>query len=302
MSESLETSSFNLYPDYELLSKAFTAFIRHAGWEKFVILYKDAENLLRLEQIFKLSSVQGNKIMFGKLESDESPPNYRPILERIKRRENFNNIVLDCDIEEAKVIIDQASSLDMLSSYHKYFLTSLDIELLDIRRSHPVNITGYRVINPNNPLVKKFVREYRGRKKFTPIKTELALIYDSVFALTNALEEANKGHVIRPTPLSCSKSDAWEDGSTINNLLANTRLNGLSGRIEFVDGKRKNLQLDLVEINFSGQMEKVGYWNESTGLNITRNYSQLNDKISESLQNKTLRVTTIAVSILLRLS
>ena len=41
---------------------------------------------------------------------------------------------------------------------------------------------------------------------------------------------------------------------------------------------------------------QVGTWNEKTGVNFTRNFTESYSEIVESLQNKTLIVTTIYVS------
>ena len=40
---------------------------------------------------------------------------------------------------------------------------------------------------------------------------------------------------------------------------------------------------------------QVGHWRESTGVNMTRNFTETITEIVESLQNKTLVVTTIMV-------
>ena len=48
--------------------------------------------------------------------------------------------------------------------------------------------------------------------------------------------------------------------------------------------------------NFSKILLQVGTWNEAMGVNFTRNFTESYSEIVESLQNKTLIVTTIYVS------
>lgn len=55
---------------------------------------------------------------------------------------------------------------------------------------------------------------------------------------------------------------------------ANTNLNfqvgisGLTGHIEFKEGKRSNFKLDLLKLK-KEKLQKVGHWSSNTGINIT---------------------------------
>jgi phosphohistidine phosphatase SixA len=44
----------------------------------------------------------------------------------------------------------------------------------------------------------------------------------------------------------------------------------------------------------------MGHWSPSVGLNITKNYTMQQEEVADTLQNKTLVVTTILVSTSLR--
>ena len=73
-------------------------------------------------------------------------------------------------------------------------------------------------------------------------------------------------------------------------------MNGLTGTIKFDQhGLRTDLELEITELKRDGLI-KVGNWKESTGINFTRNFTESYSEIVESLQNKTLIVTTIEVS------
>jgi hypothetical protein len=45
-------------------------------------------------------------------------------------------------------------------------------------------------------------------------------------------------------------------------------LHGLTGHIEFNEGKRSNFKLDFLKLKRE-ELQKVGQWNPSTGINIT---------------------------------
>ena len=73
-------------------------------------------------------------------------------------------------------------------------------------------------------------------------------------------------------------------------------MKGLTGTIKFDQhGLRTDFTLEIVELKKDG-LVKVGYWNEKYGVNFTRNFTESYSEIVESLQNKTLIVTTIYVS------
>ena len=72
-------------------------------------------------------------------------------------------------------------------------------------------------------------------------------------------------------------------------------MKGLTGTIKFDQhGLRSDFTLEIVELKKDGLM-KVGVWQENKGVNFTRNFTESYNEIVDSLQNKTLVVTTIFV-------
>ena len=55
-------------------------------------------------------------------------------------------------------------------------------------------------------------------------------------------------------------------------------------------------QQSMVNVTIPPALFKVGEWNERSGVNFTRNFTESYTEIVESLQNKTLVVTTVYVS------
>ena len=74
-------------------------------------------------------------------------------------------------------------------------------------------------------------------------------------------------------------------------------MDGLTGAIAFDSlGFRSDFVLEIVELKREG-LVKVGSWNQGKGVNFTRNYTETSKEIEESLHNKTLKITTILVSV-----
>ena len=74
-------------------------------------------------------------------------------------------------------------------------------------------------------------------------------------------------------------------------------MKGLTGTIKFDQhGLRSDFTLEIVELKKDGLMQ-VGVWQENKGVNFTRNFTESYNEIVDSLQNKTLVVTTIFVRI-----
>ena len=72
-------------------------------------------------------------------------------------------------------------------------------------------------------------------------------------------------------------------------------INGLTGKVKFdKHGIRTDFTLDIVELKRQG-LEKVGSWYEVDGIKFSRNFVTTYSEIVESLQSKTLVVTTVVV-------
>ena len=79
-------------------------------------------------------------------------------------------------------------------------------------------------------------------------------------------------------------------------------MRGLTGNIKFDQhGMRTDFHLEIVELQETG-LVKVGAWNDIYGVNMSRNVDDTFMENEESIQNKTLVVTTIKVSISIEFS
>lgn len=120
------------------------------------------------------------------------------------------------------------------------------------------------------------------------LELDSALIYDGVRVLANALRHMD--HMARSRSLNCSKDDNWDHGWSLMAYMRASSLRGLTGNIRFDnEGFRSDFAMDIVELSANG-LEKVGTWNSTEGVNISRPTPPKLDKEGESLHNKSFIV------------
>ncbi|GIZ01083.1 glutamate receptor ionotropic: kainate 2-like protein [Caerostris extrusa] len=181
----------------------------------------------------------------------------------------------------------------------EFFEADVETYNLEDFKYNFVNMTAYRLIDTEHCNVKKTLKDMEKFQsighhiinKTNVIKTEPALIYDSVYALAWGLNALQGGTTLRPVNVSCEEEVPWTDGSSLFNYINSVEFCGLTGKIQFKEGRRSNLKLDLLKLR-QNSMEKVGEWSTNYGLNITNHHA-----FHEfGTTNITLRVTTIEVS------
>lgn len=60
----------------------------------------------------------------------------------------------------------------------------------------------------------------------------------------------------------------WDDGLSLYNFINSVSLHGLTGNIQFNEGRRTNFKLDLLKLK-KEKLRPVGYWTSDTGIHIT---------------------------------
>ncbi|PNF30867.1 Glutamate receptor ionotropic, kainate 2 [Cryptotermes secundus] len=303
-----ESCLVNLYPHPTALSKAYVDLVRAWGWRSFTIIYESNEGLVRLQELLKAHGPSEFPITVRQLGEGAD---YRPLLKQIKNSAE-SHIVLDCNTERIYDVLKQAQQIGMMSDYHSYLITSLDLHSVDLEefKYGGTNITALRLVDPEKPELQKVVRNWvygelrYGRKLDLPpprdnltfIKTETALMYDAVHLFAKALHDLDSSQRIDIKPLSCDAVDTWPHGYSLINYMKIVEMQGLTGVIKFDNqGFRSNFVLDIVELSKDG-LKKIGTWNSTEGVNFTRTYGEAYTQIVESLQNKTFVVTTILSS------
>ncbi|XP_018331081.1 glutamate receptor ionotropic, kainate 2 isoform X2 [Agrilus planipennis] len=306
-----ESCLVNLYPHPTMLSKAYVDLVKAWGWKSFTIIYENNEGLVRLQELLKAHGPYEFPITVRQLGEG---PDYRPLLKQIKNTAE-SHIVLDCTTEKIYDVLKQAQQIGMMSDYHSYLITSLDIHGVDLEefKYGGTNITAFRLVDPDGPEVRKILKVWqamavndnnRNRKpesnqfvdNRTFVKAETALMYDAVHLFAKALHDLDTSQQIDIKPLSCDAVDTWPHGYSLINYMKIVEMRGLTGIIRFDhQGFRSDFVLDIVELGREG-LKKIGSWNASRGVNFTRTYGEAYTQIVEILQNKTFVVTTILSS------
>jgi len=285
--------SINVHPHPAKLGKAFADFVRQVGWKSFVILYETEEGLVRLQELIQLPKTFEVSMTLRQLTPGTT--DYRPLLKEIKKSEE-TKIVLDCDYDKIEDILSQANEIELLTDYHSYLVTSLDIDKIDLSpyTEHNVNISGFRITDEETQPVQDYLKEFpnTGRGKQHALYSENALVYDAVWAFAKALNDLGSFQPLQMEPLSCEDPKPWRGGEDMLSYLREVEHVGLTGEIKFdADGYRTVFRLELLE-KLRFRFKKTGIWSEGSGVNYTLTATEIEGHMVEKLQNKTLRVTT----------
>ncbi|XP_071039328.1 glutamate receptor ionotropic, kainate 2-like [Parasteatoda tepidariorum] len=289
--------TLHLHPPDSALSQAHRDIIMSRGWKSFTIIYEDARSLPRLQHLIMMANDGDVKITLRVLERGL---HYRNLLKEVSKK-GETNVVLDVPTSKITEILSMAQTFGMMTEYHNYFITSLDLHTVDLQdfQHGRANISGFRLVQPTKTNSIYVPREwllgdiYYGRinKKLPPVKTQLAMLYDSIKLLTEAIQEMNE--TLKFNSRSCSKAESWPQGRQLLNYLKTMTYDGMTGFLKFDrEGYRTNFSLDVLELKRNG-LSKVGVWDSSKGLHFTWNYTVAYSEVIQSLKNRTLKVTTI---------
>ncbi|KAI4579334.1 hypothetical protein MJG53_001207 [Ovis ammon polii x Ovis aries] len=279
----------NLYPDYAAISRAVLDLVLYYNWKTVTVVYEDSTGLIRLQELIKAPSRYNIKIKIRQLPSGNKDA--KPLLKEMKKGKEFY-VIFDCSHETAAEILKQILFMGMMTEYYHYFFTTLDLFALDLElyRYSGVNMTGFRLLNIDNPHVSAIIEKWSMERLQAPPRPETGLLDGMMTA-------------------------QWD---------------GLTGRITFnkTDGLRKDFDLDIISlkeegtekmpssfsvhptssipfvISFKGTdgntlatqdlyQSNIGIWNSNSGLNMTDGNKDRSNNITDSLANRTLIVTTI---------
>ncbi|XP_026643007.1 glutamate receptor ionotropic, kainate 1 isoform X6 [Microtus ochrogaster] len=306
----------NLYPDYAAISRAVLDLVLYYNWKTVTVVYEDSTGLIRLQELIKAPSRYNIKIKIRQLPSGNKDA--KPLLKEMKKGKEFY-VIFDCSHETAAEILKQILFMGMMTEYYHYFFTTLDLFALDLElyRYSGVNMTGFRLLNIDNPHVSSVIEKWSMERLQAPprpetglldgmMTTEAALMYDAVYMVAIASHRASQ---LTVSSLQCHRHKPWRLGPRFMNLIKEARWDGLTGRITFnkTDGLRKDFDLDIISLKEEGTekaagevsvhlykvWKKIGIWNSYSGLNMTDGNKDRSNNITDSLANRTLIVTTI---------
>ncbi|XP_023349086.1 glutamate receptor ionotropic, kainate 2 isoform X2 [Eurytemora carolleeae] len=286
--------SINVHPHPSMLGKAYADFVHIVDWKSFVILYESEEGLVRLQELIKLPKTFSD-IRVTLRQLPHGTTDYRPLLKEIKKSEE-TKIVLDCSFDNLERILSQANELHLLTDYHSYLVTSLDVDKINLSpyTNQNVNISGFSLTASGTRAIESYLKEFpnTGRGKEHMLFSENALVYDAVWTFAKALNDLDSLQSIQLEPLSCEQPGPWADGEKVLSYLKEVDHLGLTGEIKFdADGYRTDFQLELME-KMRSRTKKTGIWTAQGGVNYTLTATEIEGQMVEKLQNKTLKITT----------
>ncbi|TSK34914.1 Glutamate receptor ionotropic, kainate 3 [Bagarius yarrelli] len=277
-----DTFYANLYPDYSSLSYAILDLVQFLKWKTATVVYDDSTGLIRLQELIMAPSRYNIRLKIRQLPLDTTDT--RPLLKEMKRSREFR-IIFDCSHIMAAQILKQDLMAINLEPY----------------RFCGVNMTGFRILNVDNPQVASIVEKWSTEKQIPPkpdsgllegiMTTDAALTYDAVHIVSVSYQHAPQMTV---NSLQCHRHKPWRFGGRFMSFIKESQWDGLTGRLCFnkTTGLRTDFDLDIVNLKEDG-LEKVGKWSASGGLNITELPRRNGMNITDSLSNRSLVITTI---------
>ncbi|XP_072754831.1 glutamate receptor ionotropic, kainate 2 isoform X2 [Anoplolepis gracilipes] len=266
--------SINLYPAPDHLNKAFKDLMSFLNWTRVAIIYEEDYGLFKLQDLVKSPPSVRTEMYIRQA----GPRSYRQVLREVRHKEIFK-LIIDTDPAHMQQFFRAILQLQMNDYRYHYMFTTFDIETFDLEdfKYNSVNMTAFRLVDLEEPKVAEVLKQM---ERFQPaighailnktgvIQAEPALVYDSVQVFAHGLAALDRSHDLRPANLSCEKEEPWDDGLSLYNYINAAGLHGLTGHIEFNEGKRTNFKLDLLKLK-KEELIKVGEWKSGSGINVT---------------------------------
>lgn len=300
--------SINLYPHPSVLNKAFVRLLEIWGWTEFFLVYEEDEAIVRMKDFLTEGERKNWNI---KLYQFKDPSTYRDTFWEIKRSTKIRGkvqaimdyqIVLDVPRKHLYEALKAAQQVGMMTEHQKYLITSLDLHTIDMEdfQYGKTNITGLRLVQEDTPEFQGLLQEVNNRltrrrdqPPLSTLKTETALIYDSVKLLALGLEHMDSAKHVSVFPaISCNHMNKGVDGTSLINFMKNVKMKtpGLSGMIEFdAEGFRSTVSLDVMYTTANGLI-KIGSVLPGNQINITA--PETSDFKYFDLEHSHFRVTT----------
>ncbi|XP_034937013.1 glutamate receptor ionotropic, kainate 2-like isoform X2 [Chelonus insularis] len=267
--------SINLHPAQNLLNSAYQDVMKFLNWTKVAIVYEDDYGLIKLRELVRSPKTREIDVYLRQTD----PNSYRQVLAEIKTKE-IRNFLVDTKPEHMHLFLRMILQLQMNDYKYHYLFTTFDIETFDLEdfKYNYVNITAFRLVDADDAGVRGILRDM---ERFQPagntilnksrvIEAEPALMYDSVNVFAVGLRTLEQSHALRPANLSCELEHPWDGGLSLINYINSVEMKGISGPIEFKEGRRIQFKLDLLKLKQHSLM-KVGEWRPESGVNITDN-------------------------------
>ncbi|KAJ4946297.1 hypothetical protein JOQ06_023965, partial [Pogonophryne albipinna] len=308
------------------LRGAVLSLLSHYKWQKFVYLYDTDRGFSILQAIMEAAVANNWQVTARSVSGTTDASEFKRIIEEMDRRQE-KRFVIDCEVDRINTILEQVEAgffknqcmlklpeslrlrgpnvvtLGKNSRGYHYILANLGFTNVSLDKvfAGGANISGFQIVNPENPIVQQFMQRWErlDEREFpearnTPLKYTSALTHDAILVIAEAFRYLRRQRVDvsrRGSAGDCLANPAvpWSQGIDIERALKTVQVNGMTGKIQFDNyGRRTNFTIDVYEMKTGGP-RKIGYWNEYARFVNIMDAQVTND----SVENRTIVVTTI---------
>ncbi|KAL7726784.1 hypothetical protein ACLKA6_001499 [Drosophila palustris] len=237
--------SINLYPSQNIMNLAYRDLMMYLNWTKVAIIYEEDYGLFKQQDLIHSSAEMRTEMYIRQA----NPETYRQILQ-----------------------------LQMNDHRYHYMFTTFDLETYDLEdfRYNSVNITAFRLVDVGSKRYQEVIDQMQKLQHsgldmingMPYIQTESALMFDSVYAFAHGLKQLDNSHTLTFKNLSCNSDKAWSDGLSLYNYINSAAVDGLTGKVNFMEGRRNKFKIDILKLK-QEIIQKVGYWQPDVGVNIS---------------------------------
>ncbi|XP_077387982.1 glutamate receptor 3b isoform X6 [Festucalex cinctus] len=285
------------------LRGAVLSLISHYKWQKFVYLYDTDRGFSILQAIMEAAVANNWQVTARSVSGTTDAAEFKRIIEEMDRRQE-KRFVIDCEVDRINTILEQVVALGKNSRGYHYILSNLGFSNVSLDKvfAGGANISGFQIVNPENPIVQQFMQRWErlDEREFpearnAPLKYTSALTHDAILVIAEAFRYLRRQRVDvsrRGSAGDCLANPAvpWSQGIDIERALKTVQVQGMTGNIQFDNyGRRTNYTIDVYEMKIGGP-RKIGYWNEFTRFVNIMDPQVTNDS---SVENRTIVVTTI---------
>ncbi|CAL8121822.1 unnamed protein product [Orchesella dallaii] len=301
------------------LHQAIMDITAHYGWKNVIYLFHSNEGLLRLQSIFEKQGFKNESLRVRVMKRISSVMDALSIIRNLEVAQRFQpkHIILDCPASLAKdIIISHVRDLHLGRRTYHYLIAGLAFDEpweRSVVEFTAVNVTGFRMVDPDRKLVKDFLSKWAtldtnqfegGGKRY--ISATAALMYDGMLVIKEAFT-----NILRENPealrrekgrnLTCNSGVdflnpivPFEHGKLINERLRRVQAEGLTGHIQFSEqGSRSNFTVDVMEITLESGQSKAGEWSDVNGFVTAQQLSDPFSRRQKPDKNREYIVTSI---------
>nr|XP_022326097.1 glutamate receptor 2-like [Crassostrea virginica] len=312
---------------------AIVDMIRYYRWRNMIYLYDSTEGLQRFNEVMSAfyEDMSNKETMLAIRLSDINHAHEQlRFIDYITFRygdSNFRNIIFDLSSQEAyELIMKQLAEVGMNKEGYFYLFATMDFSKLNFKHflHGGVNVTGFDLVNTDEPKVKSFLRRWRTANQVIypaagqPLMSEAALAVDSMELITTAFRRmlTKKDSVFQENfrrtqmynfygdiilkGIQCFNYEhgfvPWQHGKSILQELKSVNFTGLTGPVSFDEnGYRKNYEIHVSRVGLNQPPLRIGKWSKGkfTVVGADENYLY---RRNMTRRDGLIRITTILVA------